>query len=124
MSGRRGRLIVWVMLGLAMVILASSLGAGAGWLRAVAEAGTGRGAKELAEGLLGLAHQRLSRLAERFGEDGEVLVLLGECELERSRKASDPEPQRLARGAAMAAWARVPWSSPFYPRARCSAPLT
>src|SRR5690242_16116222 len=98
MWGRRGRLIVWVMLGLAVGILASSLGAGAVWLRArsrsleLAEA-----RRELESGLLGLAHQRLSRLSDRFGDDGEVLILLGECELERSRKAGDSEHGRRAR---------------------------
>jgi tetratricopeptide (TPR) repeat protein len=106
------------MLGLVMVILASSLGAGAIWLRArsrrleLAEA-----RREMEQGLLGLAQQRLSRLLERWDQDGEVLVLLGECEMERNRKAGDSEPQRRARAAAMAAWARVPRSSSSYPRA-------
>ena len=54
---------------------------------------------------LGLARERLARLAERFRTDGEVLLLLGECELALGE-----------REAALAAWARVAPSSPFFGR--------
>src|SRR5262249_40867368 len=54
----------------------------------------------------GAARERLARLAEGWPEDGEVLLLLGECELGRGRRA-----------AALAAWAQVPPASPSFARA-------
>ncbi len=77
-------------------------------------------------GRFGLAHQHLVGLADRWPDDGEVLLLLGECEMERGRRdaASASELDRDAaaefrrgREAAMTAWARVPAASPYFYRA-------
>ncbi len=54
----------------------------------------------------GLARQRLSRLAERWTNDGEVLFLLGNSEFELGKRDD-----------ALAAWARVPASSPYFGKA-------
>ena len=66
-----------------------------------------------------LASDRLSRLAERWTNDGEVFLLLGESELERSRK--EPPDRRTEAAAwataALAAWAKVPTASPYFGRA-------
>jgi enediyne biosynthesis protein E4 len=51
----------------------------------------------------GVARQRLSRLAERWTNGGEVLLLLGNCELAMGRRDN-----------ALAAWAKVPPSSEFF----------
>jgi enediyne biosynthesis protein E4 len=62
---------------------------------------------------------RLSRLAERWTNDGEVLILLGESELARAQ--NEPPERRAeaeaAASAALAAWAKVPRSSPHFGRA-------
>jgi tetratricopeptide (TPR) repeat protein len=54
----------------------------------------------------GLAQQRLAQLASRFGVDDQVLLLTGECELERGH-----------REAALEYWAKVSRQSPFFARA-------
>jgi tetratricopeptide (TPR) repeat protein len=54
----------------------------------------------------GVAQQRLERLAERWTNNGEVLVLLGECQAARGRRED-----------ALATWAKVPATSPFFDRA-------
>ena len=65
------------------------------------------------------ASSRLSRLAKRWTSDGEVYLLLGESELERGR--NEPPERRAeaqaAAAAALAAWSKVPRSSPYYGRA-------
>ena len=50
----------------------------------------------------GLARQRLTRLAERWTNDGEVFLLLGNAE------------DGLGKPDAMASWAKVPASSPYF----------
>jgi tetratricopeptide (TPR) repeat protein len=60
----------------------------------------------MAKGRLGFARQRLAHLAERWPHNGEVLVLLGQCEEVLGR------PDR-----ALAAWARVPESDSNFSRA-------
>src|SRR5262245_32884537 len=60
----------------------------------------------LAAGRLGVAHSRLVALAKRWTNDGEVYLLLGECELARNQREE-----------ALAAWSRVAPSSPFFGRA-------
>ncbi|WP_165220264.1 FG-GAP-like repeat-containing protein [Aquisphaera insulae] len=62
--------------------------------------------KALAEGRHALARQRLADLAERWTHDGEVLLLLGECELARGRRDD-----------ALAAWSRIRKESPYHSRA-------
>jgi hypothetical protein len=57
-------------------------------------------------GRYGLACQRLSQLAGRWTNQGEVLLLLGACELARGR-----------RDEALAAWAQIPPASPSFTRA-------
>ena len=115
MSEARGRLARRVGAGLVLLILATAVAAGAAWYRARSrrlELDEAR--RAMAAGHLGLARQRLIGLADRWAGDGEVLVLLGECELERGRRDGEIDP---ARDAAPIAWARVPASSPAYPRA-------
>ncbi len=56
-----------------------------------------------------MARQRLSRLAERWSNDGEVLLLLGNSELALGKRDD-----------ALASWARVPASSPFVVKAAVS----
>jgi len=74
----------------------------------------------LTAGRLGVAYQRLSLLKEHWTNDGEVLLLLGECEMERGRR-DDAEGRRdegrRRREDAMVAWAKVPPASPFFARA-------
>jgi Flp pilus assembly protein TadD len=112
----RSRVARLVGAGLIVAVLATAMAAGAAWYRArsrwldLAEA-----RQAMAEGRLALARERLSRLAERRPGDGEVLLLLGECELERGRR--DPSLGASTREAALDAWARVPASSPAFPRA-------
>src|SRR4051794_33760128 len=60
----------------------------------------------MAEGRLGLAYQRLGKLAARGTHDPEVLILLGECEAARGR-----------RDEALSAWEKVPPASPLFARA-------
>ena len=55
----------------------------------------------------GVAQQRLERLAERWTNDGEVLVLLGECAGRRSRPLGEADD-------------RSPPGRRFRPRARSS----
>ena len=80
----------------------------------------------MAAGRFGLAHQRLARLAGNWPDDGEILLLLGESERERGIRDAEIAPElgrdaaeALRRGweAALSAWARVPASSPYHPRA-------
>jgi thioredoxin-like negative regulator of GroEL len=60
----------------------------------------------LAEGRYALARERLARLAGASDDDGEASLLLGECELARGQ-----------RDGALAAWAKVPQTSPYFCRA-------
>ena len=56
-----------------------------------------------------LARQRLSRLAERWTNDGEVLLLKGNSELALGKRDD-----------ALASWAKIPISSPFFGKAALS----
>ncbi|MDR3622935.1 MAG: FG-GAP-like repeat-containing protein [Paludisphaera borealis] len=62
--------------------------------------------KAVADGRLSAAREQLTRLVERWTNDGEVPFLLGECELARGR-----------RDEALAALAQIPSASPYFPRA-------
>jgi tetratricopeptide (TPR) repeat protein len=112
--------VIWWWGLAAVLLLLFSAGAGAfvirqRWLQA--ELVQARAAS--AAGNHARASSRLSRLAERWTNDGEVLILLGESELARAR--SEPPERRseaqAAATAALAAWARVPPSSPHFGRA-------
>ena len=87
MAKRRGGTAWWV---LGALLLLSLLGAACVYLirqRSLqAELAEARAA--LAGGHYALASSRLSRLAERWTGDGEVYLLLGECELERGRNGT------------------------------------
>ena len=116
MAKTRGRLAWWGVVGLVVVVLATAVAAGAAWYRARSrriELSEARQA--MAAGRLGLARDRLTRLADRWPDDGDVLLLLGQCELQRSLRDDGPDPR--AREAALAAWARVPTASPDFPLA-------
>ncbi len=77
----------WGILVVGLVGLAIASGGGVLWLRErtrrleLAEARQAFGAS-----LFSLAHQRLARLAESRPDDGEVLLLLGECDLARGHR--------------------------------------
>jgi tetratricopeptide (TPR) repeat protein len=60
----------------------------------------------LSAGRVGVAHMKLAALAKRWTNDGEVYLLLGECELARNQRED-----------ALAAWARILPTSPFFGRA-------
>jgi tetratricopeptide (TPR) repeat protein len=60
----------------------------------------------LSAGRTGAAHVRLTALAKRWTNNGEVYLLLGECELARNQREE-----------ALAAWARIAPKSPFFGRA-------
>ena len=83
MVERRVGLLRWVVLGLALAILASSSVAGVIWYRTRSrrlELAEARAAMEA--GRFGMVREHLVRLADRWPDDGEILLLLGECELE------------------------------------------
>jgi enediyne biosynthesis protein E4 len=95
----------WSWLGIGLLILALV----AGWIRA--RAGSWRAELSLAREAMnarryGSARERLSRLAEHWTNDGEVFLLLGECELQRGR-----------RDEAIAALGKVLPSTPSFARA-------
>ena len=95
------------MLGVGLIIMAMASASGAVWLRQRSRRLELDLAREaISDNRLGLAHQRLVHLAERWTDDGEVLLLLGECELARGHREE-----------ALKAWGRVPYRSPFSARA-------
>ncbi len=117
MAKRRGGTAWWV---LGALVLLSMVGAACAYLirqRSLqAELAEARAA--LAGGHYALASSRLSRLAERWTGDGEVYLLLGECELERGRN-EPPERRAEAQAAAtraLEAWSKIPRSSPYHDR--------
>ena len=98
MSEARGRLARRIGAGLVLLVLATAVAAGAAWYRARSrrlELDEAR--RAMTAGHLGLARQRLTRLADRWAGDGEVLVLLGECELERGRRDGGIDPRHATR---------------------------
>jgi enediyne biosynthesis protein E4 len=112
--------VVWWWGLAAILLLVVSAGAGALVIRQLslrAELAFARRAS--AAGKHAQASIRLSSLAERWTNDGEVLILLGESELARAQ--NEPPERRAeaeaAASAALAAWARVPRSSPYFGRA-------
>ena len=117
MAKRWGGTAWWV---LGALVLLSLAGAACAYLirqRSMqAELAEARAA--FAGGHFALASSRLSRLAERWTGDGEVYLLLGQCELERGRN-EPPERRAEAQAAAtraLEAWSRIPRSSPFHDR--------
>src|ERR1022692_4084762 len=118
MAKRFGGVAWWGLAALMLLLL--SVGAGALVVRQRslrAELDQARAA--FAAGNHALASDRLSRLAQRWTNDGEVFVLLGESELERGRK-EPPDRRAEAKAwsnAALAAWAKVPPASPYFGRA-------
>jgi enediyne biosynthesis protein E4 len=116
MSKTRNRWARWGGTGLVVLLLATAAAAGSAWYRAHRrriELGEARQA--MAAGRLALARERLARLADQWPGDGDVLLLLGQCELDRGLHDGELDPR--AREAALAAWARVPPSSPDFPAA-------
>jgi tetratricopeptide (TPR) repeat protein len=105
MSKSWHRLRLWSWLGLGLLLLT----VGIGWHQVRArswrvELSLAREAMNA--GRYGLAQGRLSQLAEHWTNEGEVLLLLGECELHRGRRKE-----------ALAAWAKVPPTAPSFARA-------
>ena len=105
MSIGRRSFRLWICLTLGLVSLALV----AGWHQARAK--TWRAELSLAReamnaGRYGSARERLSRLAEHWTNHGEVLLLLGRCELQRGRREE-----------ALAAWAKVRPSMPAFAEA-------
>ena len=83
-----------------------SRGRGAGGPPEVDSVGVAPGARGLGRETFRPGRQRLARLAERWTNDGEVLFLLGNSEFELGK-----------RDHALACWAKVPASSPFFGKA-------
>ncbi len=112
----RGGLARWVMVGALLVASAAAWRRRGGLVSARARrAELDEARRAMAEGRWAWARERLTRMAEQRAGDGEVLLLLGECELDRGRGEGGIDPR--AREAALAAWGRIPASSPAYPRA-------
>ena len=122
MVERRGRLARWVLVGSLLLAMAAAWAAVAGWYRARSRRSElDEARRALAEGRLAWARERLIRLADRWDGDGDVLLLLGQCELERGRRDGSFDPS--AREAALAAWRGCrPPATPI-PARQCSAPL-
>jgi len=105
MSRSSYKLGLWSWLGLGLLVLAM----GIGWHQVRAR--TWRAELSLAREAMnarryGSARERLSRLAEHWTNNGEVFLLLGECELQRGRREE-----------ALAAWAKVPPTAPSFAQA-------
>jgi tetratricopeptide (TPR) repeat protein len=105
---RRGKFWLLVLGVLVALVLTSVLGLQAYWRQSrrveLAEA-----RRAIAEGRMGRARELLMHLGDRWTNQGEVFLLLGECELARGRREE-----------ALKAWARVPERSPHYARAAAS----
>jgi len=113
---RRRKLVTWVGVGVGVVLVLLCLAAGIAWRQARAKsrlADLALAREAMSAGRFGRAHAVLSKLAESWVRDGEVLLLLGECEIRRGRRDD-----------ALAAWAEVPPTSPaFAPAARARASI-
>jgi tetratricopeptide (TPR) repeat protein len=122
MASRRQDFGRWRVFGLGMAIVAVASGSGAFWLwdrsrRVESRRLELEQAREaMSANRLGVAQQRLVRLAEQWTDDGEVLLLLGECEAARLKR-DDPLGTRLNRDAPLFTWAKIPPRSPYYSRA-------
>jgi thioredoxin-like negative regulator of GroEL len=107
MVARRRRFGRWALVVLGLLIVASATGSGTLWLRDRSRRRELAEAREAMNGRrYGVAQQRLERVAGRWTSDGEVLVLLGECQAARGKRED-----------ALATWAKVPPTSPFFDRA-------
>ena len=105
MSKKLRCLRLWSVLGLVLLVLA----AGIGWQQLRVRAWhveLEKAHEAMNAGRYALAREILSQLAEHWTAHGEVLLLLGECELLRGRREE-----------ALATWAKVPVTSPSYARA-------
>ncbi len=103
----KGRRILGLWCAAGLVLLLAVVAAGAFLIRErslVAELEQARTA--MGAGRFGVASARLSRLAPRWTNKGEVFLLLGESELKRGHREE-----------ALAAWAKLPPSSPFFGQA-------
>ncbi len=105
MSQSWQKLRLWCWLGLSLLVLT----VGIGWHQArrkVSACGVVARPGGHERGALWPVQGRLSRLAEHWTNEGEVLLLLGECELHRGRRQE-----------ALAAWAKVPPTAPSFAQA-------
>lgn len=115
-GGRPGGRIAPVLVVVIVAVAAVAGVAGYAWYGSRAWHAELTEARRLMEvGRVARACEQLRRMADRRPDDGEVLLLLGECEMARGRREGGLDPS--ARDAALAAWARVPASSSQYPRA-------
>jgi tetratricopeptide (TPR) repeat protein len=105
MSTVRSRIVWWSICGLGLLTLTLAAGAYVILDRSRrAELEEARHA--MTEGRFAVARKQLVQLAKTWDASGEIELLLGECELARGQRED-----------AIAAWARVPPSSPFFGRA-------
>ncbi|MGO9471696.1 MAG: FG-GAP-like repeat-containing protein [Isosphaeraceae bacterium] len=101
----RSKVVWWSLIGLGFVSLCVT--AGALVIRDRSRRALLEEARQaISEGRFAVAQKQLSRLGKTWTGGGEVDLLLGECELARGQ-----------REIALAAWASVPRSSPFFARA-------
>ena len=105
MIKRRRVLGLWCAAGLVLLLAIGAAGALVVHRRSLrTQLDQARAALEA--GRFGVASARLSRLAPDWTNDGEVFLLLGESELKRGHREE-----------ALAAWAKLPPSSPFFGQA-------
>jgi enediyne biosynthesis protein E4 len=105
MSKSRRSLGLWSCLGLGPLVLFVGVG-GYVVLERSWRAELSRAKEAMSAGRYGLAQERLSRLADRWTNHGEVFLLLGECQLLRGQREE-----------ALASWAKVPPTAPSFARA-------
>jgi enediyne biosynthesis protein E4 len=105
MSKIRRRLGLWIASGLVLLLVSAAAGGylvrSRSWHRELEQA-----RQALTAGRSGVARERLIRLAEHWTNQGELYLLLGECELARGRRED-----------ALTAWSKVPPASPFFGQA-------
>ena len=97
----------WCILVAGLIIVSLATGSSALWLRERSRRlELGKAREAYRANLFSLAHQRLVRLAERWPDDGEALLLLGECDLARGNREE-----------ALKCWSKVPPRSQFFSQA-------
>jgi len=118
MGTKRRNFGTWMVVALGLAIVAIGPGSGALWLweRSSRRLELEQAREAMNANRFGVAQQRLERLAEQWTGDGEVLLLLGECEAARLRR-DDPLATRLPPDQPLVTWAKIPPRSPFYARA-------